>query len=352
MVEYRKLGRTDLSVSSITLGTMTWGQQNTEAEGHAQLDYAIGRGINFIDTAEMYSIPPRAETQGSTERIIGSWLEARGNRDKVILATKVSGRSDNDYIRPNGERPRLDRKNINYAIEESLKRLRTDYVDLYQLHWPDRPVSLFGAGGTVFRHRPPDSASEAPIEETLEALNDLVKAGKARHIGLSNETAWGVSRFLRASELGHGPRVVSIQNAYNLLNRTFEIGLAEFAVREQVGLLAYSPLAQGYLTGKYQNGARPPGARTTLFERGQRYEKPGVSQAIDEYLALAHEAGIDPTKLALAFVTSRPFVTSNIIGATTLEQLKTDLDSLDVTISPELEERIDAIHQVHSNPAP
>jgi aryl-alcohol dehydrogenase-like predicted oxidoreductase len=351
MVEYRKLGRTDLSVSAIALGTMTWGQQNTEAEGHAQLDYAIDRGINFIDTAEVYSIPPRAETQGSTERIIGSWLKARGNRDKVILATKVSGRSENDYLRPNGERPQLDRKNIHYAIDGSLKRLQTDYVDLYQLHWPDRPAPLFGAGGTVFRSRA-GSAPEVPIEETLEALNDLVKAGKVRHIGLSNETAWGVSRFLRASELGHGPRVVSIQNAYNLLNRTFEIGLAEFAEREQVGLLAYSPLAQGYLTGKYQNGARPPGARTTLFNRGQRYEKPGVSEAIDKYLALAKEVGIDPAKLALAFVTSRPFVTSNIIGATTLEQLKTDLDSLNVTISPELEDRIDAIHQIHSNPAP
>lgn len=350
MVEYRKLGRTDVSVSAIALGTMTWGEQNTEAEGHAQLDYAIGRGVNFIDTAEIYSIPPRAGTQGATERIIGSWLAARGNRDKVILATKVSGRSDNNYLRPNGERTQLDRKNIAYAIEGSLKRLRTDYIDLYQLHWPDRSVPLFGAGGTVFRGAP--SAPEVPIEETLEALNDLVKAGKVRHIGLSNETAWGVSRFLRAFELGHGPRVVSIQNAYNLLNRTFEIGLAEIAMREQVGLLAYSPLAQGYLSGKYQNGARPPGARSTLFERGQRYEKPGAAQAIDEYLALAREAGIDPAKLALAFVTSRPFVTSNIIGATTLEQLKTDLDSLDVTISPELEERIDAIHQVHSNPAP
>lgn len=352
MVEYRRLGRTDLSVSAITLGTMTWGQQNTEAEGHAQLDYAVGRGINFIDTAEIYSIPPRAETQGSTERIIGSWFKARGNRDKVILATKVSGRSDNDYLRPNGERPRLDRNNIAYAIEESLKRLQTDYIDLYQLHWPDRPVSLFGAGGTVFRGPAPGAVPEVPIEETLEALNDLVKAGKVRHIGLSNETAWGVSRFLRASELGHGPRVVSIQNAYNLLNRTFEIGLAEFAVREQVGLFAYSPLAQGYLTGKYQNGARPPGARTTLFDRGQRYEKPGVTEAIDKYVALAQEVGIDPAKLAIAFVTSRPFVTSNIIGATTLEQLKTDLDSLEVTISPELEARIDAIHQIHSNPAP
>jgi hypothetical protein len=348
-MDYRRLGRTDLSVSAIALGTMTWGQQNTEAEGHGQLDFALDRGVNLIDTAEMYSIPPRAETQGSTERIIGSWLAARKNRDRVILATKVSGRSDWTYLR-GGEPTRLDGENIRYAVEGSLSRLRTDYIDLYQLHWPDRPVPLFGAGGTVFR--PPGEAPEVPIEETLEALDGLVKAGKVRHVGLSNETAWGVMRFLRGAELGHGPRVVSIQNAYNLVNRTFEIGLAEVAMREDVGLLAYSPLAQGYLTGKYQNGARPPGARTTLFERGQRYEKPGAAQAIDAYLALAKEAGLDPAQMAIAFVTSRPFVTSNIIGATTLEQLRTDLDSIDVAITPELEARIDAVHQLHSNPAP
>ena len=350
MMVYRKLGRTDLSVSAIALGTMTWGEQNTEAEGHAQLDFALERGINLIDTAEMYSIPPRAETQGSTERIIGSWLKARACRDKVILATKVSGRGENSYIRPNGETSRLDRKNIQYAMDQSLKRLQTDYVDLYQLHWPDRRVPVFGADGSVFRDYRQDG--EVPIEETLEALDELVKSGKARHVGLSNETSWGVSRFLSASDAGRGPRMVSIQNAYNLINRTFEIGLAEFAIREQVGLLAYSPLAQGYLSGKYQNGARPPGARTTLFERGQRYEKPGVSQAIDKYLALAKDFGVDPSQLAIAFVTSRSFVTSNIIGATTMEQLKTDIDSSNVKITPEMERRIDEIHQLHSNPAP
>jgi aryl-alcohol dehydrogenase-like predicted oxidoreductase len=347
---YRTLGRTDLSVSAIALGTMTWGEQNTEREGHAQLDLALERGVNLIDTAEIYSIPPRAETQGSTERIIGSWLKARGKRDDVILATKVSGRAENSYIRPNAETPRLDRKNIHYGIEQSLKRLQTDYIDLYQLHWPDRRVPLFGADGAVFRDYRQDA--EIPIEETLEALDELVASGKARHVGLSNETAWGVSRFLRASETGRGPRVVSIQNAYNLINRTFEIGLAEFAMREHVGLLAYSPLAQGYLTGKYQNGARPPGARTALFERAQRYEKPGASQAIDKYLALAKEFGLDPAQLAIAFVTSRPFVTSNIIGATTMEQLESDLNSLKVDITPEIERGIDEIHQLHSNPAP
>ncbi len=352
MVEYRKLGRTELSVSSICLGTMTWGQQNTEAEGHAQLDYALDRGINFIDTAENYSIPPRAETQGSTERIIGNWLKARGNRDKVIIATKVAGRGDFSWLRPDGKGTRLDRKNITYAIDQSLARLRTDYVDLYQLHWPDRSLPLFAAGTTTYQSRSHTQSDDVPIAETLDVLNDLVKAGKVRQVGVSNETAWGTQQFIQAWHDGRGPRIVSIQNAYNLLNRTFEIGLAEIAVREDVGLLPYSPLAQGYLSGKYQNGARPAGTRTTLFNRGQRYEKPGAAKAIDAYLALAKDVGLLPEHLALAFVTSRPFVTSNIIGATTLEQLKTDLDSLDVVITPEIETRINEIHKIHSNPAP
>lgn len=349
-MEYRKLGHSDLSVSAVCLGSMMWGEQNSEAEGHAQLDYAFDRGVNFIDTAEIYSIPPRRETQGSTERIIGSWLAARKNRDKAIIATKVAGRGDSNWLRPEGAGTVLDAKNIDYAIEGSLKRLRTDYIDLYQLHWPDRSLPLWGAGGTTYRR--PTKRDEIPIEETLEALSRLEKAGKVRHIGLSNETPWGVARFLRAAELGHGPRVVSIQNAYNLVNRTFEIGLAEFAERDRVGLLAYSPLAQGYLTGKYQGGARPPGARTTLFERAQRYEKPEVERAIAAYLALAQEIGADPAQLAIAFVTSRPFVTSNIIGATTMAQLETDLASMAFTITPEIERRIDAIHHLYSNPAP
>ena len=351
MIERRKLGRTGLDVTSLCLGTMTWGEQNTEAEGHAQLDLAVGRGINFIDTAEMYSIPPKAETQGSTERIIGTWLAARGGRDGLVIATKVSGRSGAKWLRPDGKGARLDEANIRYALEQSLRRLRTDYIDLYQLHWPDRPIGLFGDAGTVFKGLPERDES-IPIEETLGVLGKLVAEGKVRHVGLSNETAWGMSRFLHASDIGGGPRVASIQNAYNLLNRSFEIGLAEMSMREQVGLLAYSPLAQGYLTGKYQRGARPAGARTTLFERGQRYEKPGVEAAIDAYLALAREFHLDPSHLALAYVTSRRFVTSNIIGATTLEQLETNLASLDVLITPELEARIDAIHQVHQNPAP
>ncbi len=350
MMEYRALGATDLRVSAICIGSMTWGEQNTEAEGHAQLDYAFGRGVNFIDTAEIYAIPPRRETQGATERIIGSWLAARRNRDRVIIATKVAGRGDADWLRPGGAPTRLDAPNIAMAVEGSLRRLGVDYIDLYQLHWPDRSLPLWGAGGTVYRK--PSRRDEVPVEETLAALDDLVKTGKVRHVGLSNETPWGVARFLRAAETGGGPRVVSIQNAYHLLNRTFEMGLAEFAARDHVGLLAYSPLAQGYLTGKYLDGARPPGARTTLFERGQRYEKPGVDEAIRAYVALAREIGLDPAQLALAFVTSRPFVTSNIIGATTMAQLRSNLDSLAVKITPEIERRIDEIHQLHNNPAP
>ncbi len=351
MVEYRPLGRTDLRVAALCLGTMTWGEQNTEAEGHAQLDLAREHGVNFLDTAEVYAIPPRAETQGSTERIIGSWLKSRGGRDKVVIATKVAGRSTNTYLRPDGAPPELNRANIHYAVEGSLRRLQTDYIDLYQLHWPDRPLVLFAGSSTVFRALPP--GPENPPEEILAALQELVTAGKVRHVGLSNETAWGTTRFLAAATAGHGPRVASIQNAYHLLNRTFEIGLAEVAVREQVGLLAYSPLAQGYLTGKYQNGARPPGARTTLFERAQRYQKPGVSEAIERYLRLAAEIGVPPAQLALAFVLTRPFVTSVILGATTQAQLGENLDVLDRTIiTPEVEAAIDDIHQIYSNPAP
>lgn len=349
MAEYRLLGRTDIRVSAICLGTMTWGQQNTEAEGHAQMDMALDRGINFFDTAEIYSIPPKAETQGSTERIIGSWFKSRGTRDRVILASKVAGRG-NSYLRPDGQPTRLDRANIRHAIEGSLKRLQTDYIDLYQLHWPDRPVSLFGNEGNNYRELGLGDA--VPFEETVAALQELVTEGKIRHFGLSNETAWGTMKFLAAADAGHGPRVASIQNAYNLVNRTYETGLAEITMREQVSLLAYSPLGQGYLTGKYQKGARPAGARTTLFERGQRYEKPGVEAAIDAYMKLAAEFGMDITTLALAFVTTRPFVTSNIIGATSIEQLRVALDSEEVQITPEMEARINAVFQIHGSPAP
>lgn len=347
-MQKRPLGRTDVTVSEICLGTMTYGQQTDEADAFAQMDYALAHGVNFFDTAELYSIPPRAETYGATERIIGQWLSARKSRDKIVLATKVVGRSSSHWFR-NGETARLDRKNIFYAVENSLKRLQTDYIDLYQLHWPDRPMALFDGLSNAYRdHGGPDGVT---FEETLSALGDLVKQGKIRHFGVSNETPWGVSQFLRASEVGVGPRLVSIQNAFHLLNRQFELGLAEFAFREQTGLLAYSPLGQGFLTGKYLHGARPEGARFTLFSRGQRYEKPGVDEAIEDYLALAKEAGLHPVHLALAFVTSRPFVTANIIGATNLDQLKLILDAPH-KLDPEILRRIDAIHQLRGNPAP
>ncbi|UVF19905.1 aldo/keto reductase [Microvirga terrae] len=347
-MEYRRLGRTDLNVSLICLGTMTWGQQNTEADGHAQMDYALDQGINFFDTAELYSIPPRPETQGSTERIIGSWFKARGSRDKVILATKVIGRSDNTWFRDDGSKGELSRAQVEEAVNKSLKRLGTDYIDLYQIHWPDRPMA-WGSNPTVFRHQ--DGPSH-PINETVEIMTDLVKAGKIRHFGLSNESAWGTMTFLKHADAKGQARVQSVQNAYSLLNRTYEVALAEVSMRENVSLLAYSPLAQGYLTGKYLDGARPAGARTTLFNRGQRYENPTAEAAIRKYIALAKEFGLDPAQMALAFVNSRPFVGSTIIGATSMEQLKTDVASIDVTITPELEERIDAIHVEHCNPCP
>ncbi len=349
MLEYRPLGRTDIKVSSVALGTMTFGQQNTEAEGHAQLDYALDHGINFIDTAELYSIPPRRETQGSTERIIGTWLKARGNRDKVVLASKAVGPTTNTWYRADGARPRLDAANIRAAIDGSLQRLQTDYLDLYQLHWPDRAVPIFGNAAPA---RAPGDGAEVPIEDTLAALAELVKSGKVRHIGLSNETAWGLHAFLRAADAGIGPRVVSVQNAYNLINRTYEEGLAEFHAREGVGLLAYSPLGQGYLTGKYQRGARPAGARSTLFDRGQRYEKPGTEAAIDAYLKLAAEVGLAPVALAQAFVTSRPFVTATLIGATSMAQLEACLAGALTPLSADVLARIDALHQIHGNPAP
>ena len=343
----RKLGKTDLEVSEICLGTMTWGEQNTESEGHAQMDYALDNGINFFDTAEMYAVPPKKETQGSTEKIIGSWFKERKSRDKVILATKVSGRSPLNWLRDDEKPTEQSRDQIFEAVDKSLQRLGTDYIDLYQLHWPDRPMNLFG-GSINYEHMDEPSID---INIILDSLNELVKSGKIRYIGLSNETPWGTMKFLYHSDISSTPRVQSIQNAYNLLNRTFEIGGSEIAHREDVGLLAYSPIAQGYLSGKYQNGALPKGSRKELFNRLQRYEGPYAEEAIEAYLNIAKKYEIDPSQLANQFVTTRPFVTSNIIGATNMEQLKLAVTSIDIKLTKEIEEDIEKAYQRHGNVA-
>ena len=345
------LGRTSLTVPAICLGTMTFGEQNTEAEGHAQMDRAFERGIDFLDMAELYAIPPRPETAGRTEEIVGSWMAARGNRSRVTIATKVVGRSDMTWFRDDGSKSRLTRAQVDEAVFKSLKRLGTEWIDLYQVHWPERRVPGFGSNPTIWKS-PSRVADEAAIEVTLEALDAHVKAGRIRHVGLSNESAWGTMRWLRASEVAGQARPVSIQNAYSLVNRTFEVALAEVCEREDVGLLAYSALGQGYLTGKYRGGALPAGSRKALFDRLQRYEGPGCAEAIEAYVALAAELGISPTTLAIAFVVSRPFVTSTIIGATTMAQLEEVLAAADFGITPEIAARIDAIHLVHQNPAP
>lgn len=346
-MEYRHLGRTDIKVSTICLGTMTFGEQNSEAEAHEQLDYAVAQGINFIDTAEMYPVPPKAETYGRTEEYIGTWLKKRGNRGQVILASKVAGPArDLSYLR-HGQ-ARLDRPNIEAALDGSLKRLQTDYLDLYQLHWPDRKTNFFGRLG--YQHDPADEP--VPIEETLQVLGDLVRAGKVRHIGLSNETPWGAMRFLQAAKALNLPRAVTVQNPYNLLNRSFEIGLAEVAHREDLGLLAYSPLGFGVLSGKYLGGKQPAGARLSLYDRFQRYRGRRGLAATEAYVSLARSQGLDPAQMALAYVASRPFVTSVIIGATTPEQLAADIKSLDLELSQVVLAGIEEIHQDNPNPCP
>ena len=347
-MQYRPLGRTGLDVSLICLGTMTYGQQNTEAEGHAQMDLALERGINFFDTAEMYSVPPKPETYGRTEEIIGTWFAARKNRDKVILATKAVGPGDRfKHVRDGS--PKFDAKNLTRAVDDSLTRLRTDYIDLYQLHWPERSVNSFGKLGYVHD----DDETPTPIAEQLFTLDTLVKAGKIRQIGLSNETPWGMMTFARIAEAHGLPRVASVQNPYSLLNRAFEVGCAEVAIREDIGLLAYSPLAAGWLTGKYQGGARPEGARMTLFpDNFGRYTNDAAQAANAEYIQIAQDNGLDPAQMALAFVNTRRFTTSNIIGATRMEQLEANIASLDVTLSPSVLEAIDDVQRRISNPGP
>lgn len=349
-MEKRQLGKTGLEVSLICLGTMTWGQQNTQEEGFEQMDYAVANGVNFFDTAELYAIPPSAESCGKTEEVIGNWFAARNCRDKVILATKIAGPGAHlPWIR-GGDR-RYNREHIDAAITGSLKRLQTDYIDLYQLHWPEREVNSFGKLDF------PETAEIRADEEhrmlgTLQILKDYIGKGVIRHIGLSNETPWGVMKFLQLAEKHSLPRVVSVQNPYNLLNRTFEVGLSEIALQEQCGLLAYSPLGGGSLTGKYLGGQVPKGSRRDIDPRGSRYQKPHAENTIARYVGIAKEAGLDPAQMALAYVNSRKFLTANIIGATTMEQLKTDIASASLTLSTDVIAAIEAVHSDVPNPCP
>lgn len=340
-MDYRPLGTTGLSVSAVCLGTMTFGSQNTEAEAHEQIEVALDHGINFLDTAEMYPVTPtRPETFGRTEEYLGTWIAKSGKRDKIVLASKVSGPSRFFPLR--GGDNRLDRRNIEEAIDGSLKRLQTDYLDLYQLHWPDRGVPMFGGRGM---QAITDAPQAVPLEESISVLEDLVKAGKIRAFGVSNETPWGVSEALRLHREKGLPRVASVQNAYNLMNRVFEVGLSEFALREGVGLLAYSPLAAGHLSGKYLGGVVPKGSRVDVAKQFTRYFTVNQQQAASRYVAVAQAFGLTPTQLALAFVYSRPFVTSSIIGATSVEQLKTDIAA---SLTPLPEEALTAINEVYN----
>jgi aryl-alcohol dehydrogenase-like predicted oxidoreductase len=347
-MQYRPLGRTGLSVSAIGLGTMTWGRQNSEAEGHEQMDYALDRGVTFWDTAEMYAVPPTAETYGRTEEIIGNWFQSRGKRDKVILANKIIGQSDGGFGWIRGGGSRLDRANILSAVEASLRRLRTDYIDLYQLHWPDRSTNRFGTRN--YLHCPEKDG--APIEETLAVLDELVKAGKIRHVGLSNESPWGVMTFLKLAEQKGLPRVAAIQNPYNLLNRQFEQALAEVSLREDVPLLAYSPLAAGTLSGKYLDGALPTGSRRAIDHRKSRYDTPNADAATRAYLEVARRHGLSPTQMAIAFTLHQPFVASSLIGATNMADLKSNIAAIDVELSEEALRDIEAVNALYPDPCP
>jgi len=345
-MQYTTLPNTDITVSKLCLGSMTWGEQNSESEGHQQLDYAVERGINFVDTAEMYPVPPNAQTQGLTETYIGNWL-AKGNRNKVILASKITGPAVwIPWIRDGSSR--FIEKNITEALENSLRRLQTDTIDLYQLHWPDRPTNYFGELG--YFHK--DDPETTPIHETLAALQKQIEAGKIRAIGLSNETPWGMMKFVEAARHHNLPRIASIQNPYNLLNRVFEIGHAEISHQEDIGLLAYSPLAFGVLSGKYLGGQKPAGSRMTRFSHFDRYTKPEAEEAVKSYKHIADEYDISLTQMSLAYVNTRSFLSSNIIGATSLQQLKENIDSLDIKLDKKLIQKIESVHQHNSNPCP
>jgi aryl-alcohol dehydrogenase-like predicted oxidoreductase len=345
-MNYRRLGRSDIDVSVLCLGTMTWGVQNSPAEAFEQMDYALAEGINFFDTAEMYPVKQSAETYGRTEEIIGDWMAARGTRNQVVVATKVVGPGGFPYIR--GGKTRHNRAHIRAAIDSSLQRLKTDRVELYQLHWPDRSTNTFGE----LAYRPDPEEELTAFEETLGALDDLVREGKARTVGLSNENPWGVMKFLALAEAGMGPRMVSVQNPYSLLNRSFETRLAEIAIREDCGLLAYAPLAAGTLSGKYLDGHWPEGARRTLWPENKRYQGPQADKATRAYTELAGRHGLDPAHLAVAFVVSQPFVTAAIIGATNMTQLRKDISAEAVNLSSEVLEEIEEIHRIYTYPCP
>jgi aryl-alcohol dehydrogenase-like predicted oxidoreductase len=340
---YKKLGKSELLVSNICLGTMTYGEQNSESEAHEQLDYSIANGINLIDTAEMYAIPPKEETQGLTEKIIGAWLAKRKDREKIYLATKVAG-PGMEYLRGGS---RLDKKQILQAVDDSLKRLQTDYIDLYQVHWPERKSNYFGRLGYEY-----SDEMGVPIEETLEAMTDLVKSGRVRHIGISNETPWGANKYLQLAKSGEREKIISIQNPYSLLNRTYEVGLAEMSQHENIGLLAYSPLGFGQLTGKYINKTDEDTRLGLYGDWFTRYSNQNSLDAVKKYSKIADKHNVSLTHLALAFVNTRPFVASNIIGATTMKQLEENIASIDIDISEEILEEINEVHLNQPNPAP
>jgi len=345
-MNYKKLGNTDLNVSTICLGTMTWGEQNTQEESFEQMDYALDQGVNFWDTAEIYSVPPREETYGDTEVIIGNWFEKTKKRDQVILASKVCGPA-REYVRGGGNH--FGEKNIAEALEGSLKRLKTDYIDLYQLHWPERKTNFFGKLG--YEHD--DSSEWTQFEDILANLKKFIDQGKVRHIGVSNETPWGLSKYLELSKEKNLPRMLSVQNPYNLLNRTYEIGLAEISIREQAGLLAYSPLACGYLSGKYRNNQLPKNSR---MERDgnfwSRYNNKNAEKAIELYYEISKRHSLDLAQMSLKFLEIQPFVTSVIIGATTMEQLKTNIESVNIDLSEDVIKEINDVQKIYPNPCP
>ena len=344
-MNYRKLGNTDLKVSTICLGTMTWGEQNTQEQGFEQMDYALDQGVNFWDTAELYAVPPRKETFGHTEKIIGNWFEKSKRRNEVILASKVSGPS-RKYLR-NGENSFVG-PNLEAALNNSLKRLKTDYIDLYQLHWPERNVNNFGKLGYVHMEN-----NWNQFEDVLGELKKYEDKGKIRYVGLSNETPWGTLKYLQLSKDNNLPRMMSIQNPYNLLNRSYEVGLAEISIREKIGCLAYSPLASGYLSGKYRNKAFPKGSRMERdFDFWTRYRKPNIDEAVEEYFKISKEHNLDMSQMSIKFCEIQDFVTSVIIGATTMEQLKTNIESVNVNLSDDVIKKINKIQTIYPNPCP